>query len=206
MKIGLINIGIGNLHSLCKFLNYNKNNYILIENEREFERCDKIIIPGQGSFNYSIKQIENSFLKNSIKNHVNKGKYILGICLGMQLFMDKGYENSINLGLGIIRGEVIKLDTNLNIKPIPHIGWNKVYSNHSSNIEDKFKTTLENNFFYFAHSYYCNLEIDNNCMFTEYDQLRFVSFYNKDNVFGTQFHPELSGDKGYSFLKEFINL
>ena len=118
MIVGLVNIGIGNLHSITKFLDHKDTKYILINNEKEFEKCDKIIIPGQGAFNFSIKQIENSFLKDSIINHILKKKYILGICLGMQLFMEKSFENDISNGLGLIKGNVIKEYLKINEGPL----------------------------------------------------------------------------------------
>ncbi len=206
MIVGLVNIGIGNLHSITKFLDHKDTKYILINNEKEFEKCDKIIIPGQGAFNFSIKQIENSFLKDSITNHIFKKKYILGICLGMQLFMEKSFENEISNGLGLIKGNVIKINMNSKIKPIPHMGWNKIFSHSSSNVNKLFQNVLENNYFYFAHSYFCDLKLNQHCMITNYENLEFTSFYFKENIIGTQFHPELSGENGYKFLKCFLKL
>ena len=202
MIIGILDYGIGNIYSLKKFF-FSKNiKFILINSPNLISKCDKIILPGQGSFNHAIENINNNNYKEAIILHIDKGKFLLGICLGMQLLMKKSHENGISDGLGIIDGEVKKINFQNNYFPLPHIGWKKISITNA--IDSNINTLVQNNYYYFAHSYFCEFNEKVEKTYTNYQNFRFISLFKKENIIGSQFHPELSSAQGYKFLENFI--
>lgn len=196
----IVDYGMGNLKNVYNALKY-LNIPSKISNEiSEIRSADKLILPGVGAFNKAMYNLNNTGLSDVIKDKVNSGTPLLGICLGMQMIFKKGYENGICDGLGFIDGEVKLLAPTEKVK-IPHIGWNRL---EYSNKNDLIKGLEENSFVYYVHSYVATNVKDKNLIgFSNYGGIKIPSIVCNDNVYGTQFHPEKSGEIGLRILKNF---
>ena len=186
-KVYIINYESGNLYSVQRAIKILGYEPLIISEPELLKNADKVIIPGVGSFNQGISNLKKYF-DQAIFEYVKTGKDLLGICLGMQLFMNQSNEFGKNKGLSLIDGTVKNLDFKANT-PVPHIGWNNI---SISKNDSKFLNKISNeNYFYFIHSYYVRLNEEIDYAFkTDYGDISFVSLINKENIFGTQFHPE----------------
>ena len=209
-KISIIDYGIGNISNVLAAINYCGAEGQVITNYKEIESSDYIVLPGVGAFKYAIEQLRNKHMLEPIKKHIINEKPFLGICLGMQLMLNKSYEFGEHKGLGLIEGEVKKITSvkNKEIK-IPHTGWNEIYPSNSTQ-EWKSKI-LENSLigknFYFVHSFVGltkkkELTIAN----CNYYDVSIPAVVANGNIFGCQFHPEKSSDNGLKILKNFCNI
>lgn len=202
-KIAIVDYDAGNIFSIKCTLEYLGYQTIVSNKKNELEEAKAIILPGVGSFKTAI----NSLIKQGIAGILeelilNKKKPFLGICLGMQVLFTKSYENNIQKGLNFINGDVILFDKNKIL--VPHMGWNNV----SMKKEGLFRK-FNDKYFYFVHSYFTSNEDD----FDEYGITNynndFISFFRKDNITATQFHPEKSGVDGIELIRiwseEFVN-
>ncbi|MDB9818196.1 imidazole glycerol phosphate synthase subunit HisH [Pelagibacterales bacterium] len=207
MKIAIINYGYGNLHSVNQAFKKANNDFDLnaeievTNNPNEIDNADKIVLPGVGSFTDCLNAIRSiDGVYESLQEQViNKKKYFMGICVGMQLLADIGYENEKNDGFGWVSGTVEKMKVPLDFK-IPHMGWNTIQFKNN----DLFKDIDENSDFYFVHSYEFKT-IDENILATTNYASKVTAAIKKDNIFGTQFHPEKSHKNGQKLIKNFIN-
>ncbi len=153
-KVTIIDIGISNLLSLKNALEFCGAKVIVTNKKDIIKKSSKIILPGVGSFQKGINNIDKLKIKKIIIDHCNKNKPFLGICLGMQLLFDESFENGHNKGLGIINGSIKKLPLQKNVK-LPHINWNRV--NFKKSNDKFFLKNLENpSIFYFVHNYYAD--------------------------------------------------
>ena len=211
MKIAIIDYESGNLKSVSKAVElasnniFNKSDVKIINSAGELKNFDKVVLPGQGSF----KQCYQSLLSidgiiDELTNIVlEKQKPILGICVGMQLFSSFGDEDGGSKGFDWIKGIVNKINlTDKNLK-LPHIGWNNISINQKS----KLFSGIENeSHFYFVHSFAFDVE-NKDCVSATTDySIKFVSAVEKENIFGTQFHPEKSQLNGIKILENFVKL
>ncbi|WP_294136232.1 imidazole glycerol phosphate synthase subunit HisH [uncultured Clostridium sp.] len=196
----IIDYGMGNLKNVYNALKY-LNIPSKISNEiSEIKASDKLILPGVGAFNKAMYNLNDMGLTDVIKDKVNKGTPLLGICLGMQMIFEKGYENGECDGLGFIDGQVKILEPKEKVK-IPHIGWNRLEYNNQN---DLIKGLEEDSFVYYVHSYAAtNVKDENLIGFSNYGGIKIPSIVCNDNVYGTQFHPEKSGETGLRILKNF---
>lgn len=205
-KIIVVDYGVGNLYSVVRAFKYFGENPILSEEAEEVLKADAIILPGVGSFKAGIEGLKIRKLDKAIKDFAKTGKPILGICLGAQLLMSKGYEFGTFDGLDLIPGQV---EAFKKIKDkVPHIGWNEVIvpkgANWNKTILRSIKQRLD---LYFVHSYLLKPKNKNSILsLTKYGGLEFCSAIYKDNIYGCQFHPEKSGEIGLKIIKNFINL
>ena len=211
MKIAIIDYESGNLKSVSKAVELASNNILnksdvkIINSANELKNFDKIVLPGQGSF----KQCYQSLLSiDGIVDELTsavleKQKPILGICVGMQLFSSFGEEDGGSKGFDWIKGKVNKINlTDKNLK-LPHMGWNNISINQKS----KLFSGIENeSHFYFVHSFAFNVENDQLISATTNYSTAIVSAVEKDNIFGTQFHPEKSQANGIKILENFVKL
>ena len=204
-KIDIIDIGIGNINSIVKCVNFLGFDYKIIQNPLQFNDDCKIIFPGVGNFHNAMKIINDDGWTNVIKHEVLENKKLfLGICLGMQLIATKGFENNHeSQGLNLISAEVLSL-RKLNCKlKVPHTGWNSI------NIKKKNKIIMDvsdNTDLYFNHSYAFVPENKDIIITTTFHQIEFVSMINFNNIYGMQFHPEKSGNNGKKLLNNFLSL
>ena len=194
--VGIVNYGIaGNIHSIKKALDVAGANTVIINTPEQFNEVDKIVLPGVGSFKDAMQELENIGFIDVLKNN---RKPILGICLGMQILSTIGFEYGRTEGLGLIQAEVRPL---LVDAKVPHVGFNKI----DIIKENKILEGLENDEFYFMHSYTV-VNFHDVTSTTSYSNHLFVSSIKRLNIYGVQFHPEKSRNAGIKLFKNFINL
>ena len=211
MNIAIIDYESGNIRSVInsfKKVCTNQNIEIEIKVTSDLKTIlssDKIILPGQGSFKNCTESLEKiKGLKDTLNEFaIIKKKPLFGICVGMQMFADIGYEGTETKGLGWITGNVKKIDNKNNQFKLPHIGWNELSFTSNSEL---FKDIKEKSHVYFVHSYkFVPDNEDYVTSKTDYSE-EIVASVQKDNLFGTQFHPEKSDRIGLKIIKNFINL
>ena len=204
-KIAVIDYGIGNIYSVTKALNKFTNDWVVTEDPSVIEDASAIILPGVGAFHAGMKGLKARKLTQPLKKFAQSGKPVLGICLGAQILLSKGYEFGEYEGLGIIEGSTVPFPKLKEGTKIPHIGWNAVYG-------DKWKDTILDNIekdedMYFVHSFILDPENEEDIFtLSEYGGHEFVSAIKKGNVYGLQFHPEKSAEYGLSIIKNFVEL
>jgi glutamine amidotransferase len=187
----------GNLDSVLRGFIDAKIETIISKDIEVIEEATSLVLPGVGAFGDAMDALKKSGLIPSILKHVEKGKYLFGICLGMQLLYEKGYEHGVYDGLGLIEGSVKYLDIS---KKVPHMGWNTL-SFFQPN--DPILTYIkENDYVYFVHSYYVDSSLKELISYTTYEKL-IPAIVRKNNIYATQFHPEKSGQVGASILKAY---
>jgi glutamine amidotransferase len=201
MKITIIDYGMGNVKSIIGALKYLKVEEIKVSSKSEdIYSSDKLILPGVGSFPVAMKNIRDLGLENYLTEAIQIKKIpVLGICLGMQLLGNSSLERGFNKGLGFIDGEVEQI--NNSVFKVPHVGFNQV----DSNVESILYKGLNNlSDFYFVHSF--KMQSKNNiCQSTCLYGSNFIASFEVNNIFGVQFHPELSQKNGLTLLENFIN-
>lgn len=197
----ILDYGSGNVKSVFNILKKLLDNVIISNKTNDIKNATHLILPGVGSFEASMKKIKAKIPLKLIEDEVfKKNKPFLGICVGMQVLADVGYEFGEHKGLGWISGKVEKLKVGK--LPLPHIGWNDVTIRKDSSIIEG----LHQNDFYFVHSYSFNAK-DKSCIIgsTNYGE-EFVSIINKGSIYGVQFHPEKSQKSGIILLNNFLNI
>ena len=201
--IAIIDYGVGNLFSLKSSLREIGAEAVVTSDEKVIAEADRIILPGVGAFEDAARKLRDSGMAEVVKREAAAGKPMMGICLGMQLMFDVGYEYGVHEGLGLIRGSVRAIaDVIPEGYKIPHIGWNLLKFKKESPL---FKYIKEDDYVYFVHSYYA-AECDESVIaVTEYGAELTAAVAN-GNVYGCQFHPEKSGDVGMKILKAFMEL
>ncbi len=199
-KVAIIDYGAGNTASLVNAIRYINYEPIILK-EPVNQNFSHIILPGVGAFGKLAKNLKNFGFDDFLTENKKKGNFILGICIGMQLLFKSSDEGKYEKGLGFIDGNFEMFNNKKNL-PIPHIGFNSV-KYEKSLIWDKIKN---NSSFYFIHSYRIK-KIESDCKYatSEYGE-EFICFVEKDNIYGSQFHPEKSHKNGLQFLTNFLNL
>ena len=197
--IGIIDYGLGNIKAFENIYRENGIKLKIIQNYKEIDKdLKKIILPGIGSFDKAITLLKTSFFFDEILNFVeNKNNEILGICVGMQILTQSSYEGNLK-GLCLVDGVFSKIQSNY----LPHMGWNNIKFKKNIHL---FSNIPDNTFFYFLHSYgLIHKNFKYTVSQTEYDE-HFVSSFQKDNIYGIQFHPEKSHKQGMQVLLNFYN-
>ncbi|KLT70374.1 imidazole glycerol phosphate synthase subunit HisH [Flavobacterium sp. ABG] len=193
MKIVIINYGAGNIQSIMFAIERLGYKAVLSNNPEEILAADKVIFPGVGEASSAMEKLIESGLDSLIPNLKQP---VLGICLGMQLMCQSSEEGNTK-GLGIFDVDVVKFTSNVKV---PQMGWNQIYNLKS----DLFREIPENEFMYLVHSFYAP-----NCpeaIATSHYDVEYASALHKNNFYGTQFHPEKSGDIGEKILGNFLNI
>ncbi len=198
--IAIIDYGAGNIFSVKNALDYLGLESRLVSDKESVISADAVILPGVGAFPAAMKKLEATGLVDTIKAEAEK-KPFLGICLGMQLIFEKGYEFEETDGLGLIGGSVIKMEEPDLI--IPHMGWNK---REKLNQCPLLENVGDNEYVYFVHSYKADCADSNIAAYSEYGGRVPALVYNGKYVYGAQFHPEKSGETGLKILKSFGSL
>ncbi len=210
-QVAVIDYGLGNLLSVCRAIEFCGGNVNLTSNPKEILRAGRVILPGVGAFSKGMSLLDKMGLVDVIKEIADTNTPLLGICLGMQLFMDEGCENEITSGLGLIKGKVIPITntTNSEVKiKIPHIGWNSLHP--KSKVLDWKNTLLENikdgQSVYFVHSFMTHLQDPElqiaSCF---YGNQKIAAVIKRNNITGCQFHPEKSGEVGLNIFRKFLS-
>lgn len=193
MKIVIINYGAGNIQSIMFAIERLGYKAVLSNNPDEIKAADKVIFPGVGEASYAMKMLQESGLDALIPTLKQP---VFGICLGMQLMCNHSEEGDTK-GLGIFDVDVVKFSSKVKV---PQMGWNTIYNLKS----DLFKGIAENEYMYLVHSYYAPLCAET--IATTNYELEYSSALENDNFYGTQFHPEKSGDIGEKILENFLKL
>ena len=208
MNVTIVDYNSGNISSVInsfKEVAKDKVNIKVTADLNDIKSSDKVVLPGQGSFKSCVDALNNINGLVDILNEfaVNNKKPLLGICVGLQMFADIGYEETETKGLGWIAGKVSKIDNQKGKYKLPHIGWNQIKIVKNSKI---FKDIKNNSHMYFVHSYEF-IPNDNSVTVatTDYSS-NIVCAIEKENIFGTQFHPEKSDKIGLKIIDNFINL
>lgn len=197
---------MGNLHSLKSAIKYLGVESKISNNENELLNASHIFLPGVGSFKKAMEIIKERKIDKILKKAVYETNIkLFGICLGMQLLGSHSEEDNGAEGLNFIQNKITRFDKNNSSLKIPHVGFNKVNFNYSSK-DNIFYNLKDDSFFYFVHSY--KMEITpslSNYSSTIYGE-KFISAFQKDNLIGTQFHPELSQSNGIKIIDNFLKL
>ena len=191
---------MGNIHSVTKALESLDEEIILIKNNHQIKDCKALILPGVGSFDPAINNLNKTELIIDIKNWIKSGKSFLGICLGLQLLFESSDEGTI-YGLGIIKGQIKKIPQ-LSGQTIPHVGWCELFPTRKNSL---LKEDELNNWVYFVHSYHAvplktNLITAN----VSYGSEKLTAMIEQDNLLACQFHPEKSGKTGEKLLRRWV--
>ena len=208
MNVTIVDYKSGNISSVINSFKEVAKDKVKIEVTSDLNKIissDKVVLPGQGSFKSCVDALNNiSGLIDTLNEFaINNKKPLLGICVGLQMFADIGYEETETKGLGWIHGRVTKIDNQNGKFKLPHIGWNQINIVKDSKI---FKDIKDKSHMYFVHSYEF-IPIDKNAILatTDYSS-NHVCAVEKENIFGTQFHPEKSDKIGLKIIDNFINL
>ncbi|MBQ8569118.1 MAG: imidazole glycerol phosphate synthase subunit HisH [Oscillospiraceae bacterium] len=196
--IAIIDYGAGNIFSVKNALDYIGVSSQLTDKRSDIINADGIILPGVGAFPHAVNMLEKSGLIDTIKEQAVQ-KPFLGICLGMQLLFDKGYEFEEADGLGLIGGNVKLME--VGELTLPHIGWNKLEINHDCPLMHG----IGEEYVYFVHSYAAECSPDDVAAYCDYAGKR-TALVNRGTVYGAQFHPEKSGAVGLKMLKNFAGM
>ena len=201
--LAIIDYGVGNLFSLQCSLKKIGVDAVVTKDIEEIKKADRIILPGVGAFGDASRKLKESGLVDVITEEAKNGKPFLGICLGMQLLFEKGYEYGEHDGLGFLKGNVVPLEGKISGElKIPHMGWNGLDFKKDSPL---FKYINNGDFVYFVHSYYAT-DCDEDTLATSDYGIPVTACVGKGNVFGCQFHPEKSGEIGLKILKAFCEI
>ena len=198
--IAVIDYGVGNLFSIKSSFARVGADVVVTSDKKIIQNADRIMLPGVGAFEDAAKKLRESGMADLLREEVKKGKYLMGICLGMQLLFEKSYEYGEHEGLGLLKGEVVPMKGYVDkTLKVPHIGWNGLHLERDSKLLQYCK---EGDCVYFVHSYFATNCKDSVIATTEYSR-PITAAVEKDNVFGCQFHPEKSGIVGLNVLRAF---
>ena len=197
--IGIIDYGAGNLNSICKAFEHIGFTTEIIEEKTDTDKYEAVVLPGVGAFPGAMDRLRANNLVEFIKEFVKTNKPMLGVCLGMQLLFEWGYEDTKTKGLDLLPGEVVKMESSLKI---PHMGWNEL---EIIKEDPLFKGLPDNPHYYFVHSYKLKEITEEVIAVTEYGG-KVPAVVKKDNIIGLQFHPEKSGNNGLKLLENFGEL
>ena len=208
MKVTIVDYNSGNISSVINSLKEVAKDKVNIEVTADLNKInssDKVVLPGQGSFKSCVDALNkiNGLTEALSEFAINNKKPLLGICVGLQMFADIGYEETETKGLGWISGKVSKVDNQNGKYKLPHIGWNQINIVKQSKI---FENIENNSHMYFVHSYEFIPEDKNVISATTDYSTNIVCSVEKENIFGTQFHPEKSDKLGLKIIDNFINI
>lgn len=204
-SVVVIDYGAGNVFSVCNALNNIGMDPILTNDTKTIKESDRLILPGVGAFSPAIENLKRLGIDEALHDYVLKGRPLLGICLGMQLLMERSFEFGVHNGLGVILGDVKSIKNsfpkNKSIKT-PHVGWKRLDITESNPAP---KIKFKSDYYYFVHSYVCEPRFKKNLIAEiEYSNIKLPAIIGKENIFGVQFHPEKSGEAGLRFISEFL--
>jgi imidazole glycerol-phosphate synthase subunit HisH len=203
MKIAIINYGMGNLRSVVNSCQKVGFDAAVVSDAHGLKNYDKLILPGVGAFPDAMKHLRETGMFEALKE-LGASKQLLGICLGMQLLFERGFEHHECEGLGLLSGDVVRFDASKMSKheKVPQMGWNKLFFKKNSPILDGVENEA---YLYFVHSYHVVTD-EANVLCSSHYGYEFASAVARDNIFGFQPHPEKSGEVGLKILKNFLEM
>jgi glutamine amidotransferase len=195
--IAIIDYGVGNLRSVEKAFAATGCQAIITGDPKQLRQAERLVLPGVGAFANCMRCLSEKGLKELVREVVERGTPLLGVCVGMQMLFESSEEFGETAGLGFMKGRVKRFRDEL---VVPHVGWNQISQRGSHRL---FEGITDNSFFYFVHSFYCEPE-DQNVVVgdTEYG-IRYASVIAQGNICGVQFHPEKSQTVGLKLLQNF---
>ena len=200
--IGIVDYGVGNIFSLCSSFDKIGFHAELIRDPEKLALCDRVILPGVGAFGDARAKLRASGMEEALMREIEKGKPMLGICLGMQLLFEKSYEFGEYDGLSLVKGSIRPITDVIPAElPVQHIGWNALDFTEN----ELFKYIKKGDFVYFVHSFY-GADCDESVIATTEYGARLTAAVRCKNVWGVQFHPEKSGDVGLNILRAFCEM
>lgn len=202
--IAIVDYNMGNLASVKNAFDLLGEKVVVESNPDKLSTYDKLILPGVGAFGDAMEHLKSRGMDQAVREYAQSGKYLLGICLGMQLLFESSEEFGVSEGLGLIQGRVVAFDTSRFSTPlkVPHMGWNRMFTkNHPL-----FEGLDEAHYLYFVHSYHALCTHEKDSIGESVYGYRFTSAIAHENVMGIQPHPEKSHQNGLRILKNFINL
>ena len=200
--IAIIDYDAGNIKSVEKALLLLDQEVVITGGREEILKADKVILPGVGAFGDAMANLRKTGLDQVIREVTGKGTPFLGICLGLQLLFERSGEAPGVEGLGILKGEILRIPDSEGLK-IPHMGWNSL---HLENDGRLFRGISEGAYVYFVHSYYLKAADESIVKASTEYSTHIHASVEKDNVFACQFHPEKSSDVGIQILRNFVEL
>ncbi len=199
--IAIVDYGVGNIRNVQRAFEKLNLEVTVTRDIGQLDQAKAIILPGVGAFRDAIANLKKYNLIECLQRNAQKGTWIIGICLGMQLLYQRSYEDGEYEGLGLLRGDIVKFDDS-QLK-VPHMGWNRLIKQK----EDALGRNLgDNEYVYFVHSYYVKTEDNSPILFTSSYGVEVAAIVRKDNIIGMQFHPEKSGAVGAKILENLKEL
>jgi glutamine amidotransferase len=206
--INIIDYEMGNLRSVANAFEHLGLAARISSDPQDIVNADKVVLPGVGAFRDCIDNLRHGGFVAPLLEHIDKGKPLLGICVGMQMLFDESEEFGRHQGLGLIPGRVVRFPADMveqgeRLK-VPHMGWNTLELRKPSPL---FKGIADGSYLYFVHSYYCAAEDQNDVAAScRYGDIEFCASLWRDNIMATQFHPEKSQDLGLKIFRNFGDL
>ena len=200
--IAIIDYDAGNIRSVEKALLLLGQEVKITSDAKEIQTADKVILPGVGAFGDAMENLKSRGLNTVIHQVVEQGTPFLGICLGLQLLFERSDEAPGVDGLGILKGEIVRIPAAEGLK-IPHMGWNSLHLSHNGRL---FEGIKEGSYVYFVHSYYLKAQDEKIVKASTKYGVNIHASVEKDNVFACQFHPEKSSEVGLQILKNFVKV
>ena len=201
--ITIVDYQMGNLRSVQKSIERVGGQARISSDPREILDSDKLILPGVGAFGDAMAELNRRDLPDPIREFVRSGRPFLGICLGLQLLFETGYEHGQHEGLGILQGDVVEFQPTDPTTKVPHMGWNTVDKKLDAPVLDQVSSGTH---FYFVHSFYVRPKDPSVVALSCKYDVDFCAMVWHENVYATQFHPEKSQADGLKLLQGFINL
>jgi glutamine amidotransferase len=206
MSVLIIDYGLCNLGSVKRAFEECGASAFITDDPREAEKASHLVLPGVGAFGDAMKNLVSAGWDVAIrKNVLEQNIPLLGICLGMQLLAEKGFEGGEHKGLGLIAGEVTKIfnEKGDNTFRVPHIGWNEIHKQRDHALLNKLEPDTD---FYFVHSYFFKATNPDDILTTTYYGLDFPSIVGRNKIMGVQFHPEKSSRSGFQIIHNFLTI
>lgn len=202
--IAIVDYNMGNLASVKNAMNLLGSEVVVESDPDKLKSYDKIILPGVGAYGDAMEHLQSRSMDEALKEYAKSGKYMLGVCLGMQLLFESSEEFGLREGLGVIEGSVTAFDRSKfeeNLK-VPHMGWNRMFTQEHA----LFNELDDEHYLYFVHSFHVNCKNRSDIIGESFYGYKFTSAVAHDNILGIQPHPEKSHKNGLAILKNFIEL
>lgn len=206
--VTVVDYGIGNVFSVCNAIAEAGGNPSLISAPAEIRNADRLILPGVGAFGRAMEALTSLGISDALIEFVETGRPFLGICIGMQVLMERSSEFGSHEGLGLIPGEVWRIES---VSPtgkslrVPHIGWSAIKKVGDAKDWLSHHLQVSNDAFYFVHSFHCRpANLHHRIAFVDYEDTEITAVVQKDNILGVQFHPERSGQAGQRLLRSYL--